>query len=123
MIKTNELRKGNWVVGSHSETPNQTKNHQVTGFDLYGQRHSYFAPIPLTPEILISSKLYKEKSLLGSEYLMFQTCTSGFELHYRLNYGDFIYLKVDGSSVSVTSVHQLQNLYFTLTGEELEVKF
>lgn len=105
MINASELRIGNWI---NHDTLGVTKVAGIT------KDADFFAePIPLTEEIL-------------------QKCgfTGGYTL--SINHGEFWYDKnilsvsygsqvEEGREVPVKSLHQLQNLYFALTGEELNV--
>lgn len=117
-MKATELRIGNWV-----DQPNKgvTKVTSILN-DLQiktetGYVDKYCRPIPLTEEWLVKF---------------------GFEYSHRLGSRSFynivnlyIEISVPNSSVYYTSkqelicyieyVHQLQNLYFALTGEELEL--
>lgn len=73
-----------------------------------------FKPIPLTEDILLKCGFYK-----GSEYYVLNGV--------NINIDNFDFTYFDNSLCSrktkINSLHQLQNLYFALTGEELEVKF
>lgn len=110
-MNANELRIGNWVTTFEDETPIQiTPRKFEVGVCRYGAQD--FNPIPLTPEIL-------EKA--------------GFERYapmmYRLKNG-WHWITVDVNSAYINGkqlillehLHQLQNLIFALTGEELEIK-
>jgi len=109
MINANELRIGNIVIGSHSDTPSIVGYHEVTAFDLYGNRNNFFEPIPLMPEIL--EKFGFEKL---HPYKIWSNGKCG--LSYK---EDGTWHETIGNSFKY--VHQLQNLYFALTGEELNI--
>ena len=79
-------------------------------------------PIPLTPE-------WFEKcgGKNGGEKLLFISMPKiKAELHFEMKpYGNFVVLKSDFGELvpeDIVYVHQLQNLYFALTGEELTIK-
>jgi len=130
-MKSNELRIANWIEF-------EGKHFQVTSIDddtpngwygrMRGNRTEYnlsnFKPIPLTEEWLLKF---------------------GFEphggIHFRtIRYSAYIAIGNDGSCglynslshfnrgssynqlIDVEYVHQLQNLYFALTGEELTIQ-
>ena len=122
-MKAQELRIGNWVQFRHTETP-----VRVTLGDFvreYNDEHlEDYEPIPLTEEWLIKF---------------------GFEpnggIHFRtIRQSAYIAIGNDGSCglynslshfnrgssynqlIDVEHVHQLQNLYFALTDEELTIK-
>jgi hypothetical protein len=110
-MKANELRIGNWMM--HSETNEyfqwDTFNFK---FDIYDNNINYiFQPIPLTEEWLL-------KFGLGSnnEYPLKLLC--GY-IKIRNGVWFFKYNKLD---IELQYVHQLQNLYFVLTGNELNLK-
>jgi len=122
MIKANELRIGNLLNYDTSEGDvvvittdfgtMQWATVDPKGFNLV---HS---PIPLTEDWLV--KLGFEKTmtwtytidLLGSLKLVYYLGEKGWSLGFK-NYSDFSNLKY---------LHELQNLYFALTGKELEMK-
>lgn len=132
-MKATELRIGNWVMGN--------KPFQVTGslIALYEGRQKLHhdtrtlpEPIPLTTEWL--EKFGFDKWSWGYEKNWFIS-NNGFDRYdvrfiIDVNEGfksvDFIatiryeYLKPEFATLRrVTYVHQLQNLYFALTGQEL----
>jgi len=111
-MKATELRIGNWVhdvVGDF-----QINGHQI---DMLERRVVTYKPIPLTEEWLIKF---------------------GFELEgYYKKYPLYSVMQHDESELicigsindsgniccsNVKYVHQLQNLYFSLTGKELELE-
>jgi hypothetical protein len=105
-MKANELRVGNWIIGCNG------KYFQIfeDGMEILMGARNYgdFDPIPLTPEIL--EKAGFEKGLNGYffrggvEYNLKRHMLEGF------GYCEILY------------VHQLQNLYYALTGEELNIE-
>lgn len=116
-MKSTELRIGNYLQGSNPiivtkilhdgwvKIEDSNSSFQVEG------EFPCFKPIPLTEEWLVKfgferSGLYNLRNdvYIYDEYGLTNT---GFE--YRYNY----------SSITIKYVHQLQNLYFALTGEEL----
>jgi hypothetical protein len=111
MIQANELRQDNWVL--KLGTPSK--------FDFYVEDdRTYldeFEPIPLTPEIL--EKCGFDKGM-GIDH-KFQ----GLRLRLWKN-NDWILLNTNGCDLyprmpTIKYLHQLQNLYFALTGKELQV--
>lgn len=107
MIAPNELRIGNWAIGK----PNG--NMFMLGD---GSAIDHFAnesePIPITPEIL--EKCGFEK---GSIYFYF----SKFRIVKINDSNNWLILLSDTYHhlCKLKYLHQLQNLYFALTGEEL----
>lgn len=104
MIQANELRIGNWVsIGEMSYRPLNKVIPELC---------SSYEPIELTPEILIDCGFEK-----GLDHFWY---SPNIEIGVLFHDSG---LTVTTQSVSrpVTHLHQLQNLYFALTGEELTV--
>ena len=110
MIKAKELRIGNWVLDMYD---NKVK---VTIID---DTVDWAKPIPLTPEILEKSGFVKQMEwtycieIQVGQKLVYYLGEKGWSIGNK-NYSDFENLKY---------LHQLQNLYHALTGEELEVNY
>ena len=111
MIQANELRIGNWMMGN---VPFQIEPNDI-GLDYYHEQQkgvSRWEPIPLTEEWLIK---FGFKRLFDKFWM---------KKHLLLNNG-FVPMFTDGNyheeeiGEQLKYVHQLQNLYFALTGEEL----
>jgi hypothetical protein len=126
MININELRRGNkFMYGESIITVYDITSEGINIQNIYDLPECYFdyrltdlSPVPLTAKVL-------------------ENC--GFTQHHDNCYSHPIYIKnifsdgpytwgvfpVDGSGVIIDnslklhSLHQLQNLYFALTGEEL----
>lgn len=105
-MKANELRLGNWVQ-KHGE---QYQCGSAT-IMMLEREESDVKPIPLTEEWLLRlgfdnddvNRFYKD-----GIYILFYNVGCSI-LHNQLH-------------VNIFYVHQLQNLYFALTGEELTLK-
>ena len=113
-MEANELRLNNWV--NHCNKEVQITIHDL--FDIAVFEDDVFTPIPLTEEWLLKFG-FEEKSKSKNFYL------GNFRFHISkpVNYDGFIFC--DGYDVitdRIKYVHQLQNLYFALTGEELVLK-
>lgn len=111
-MKVSELRIGNWVVPP--ETPFEPVPINLKGLEYYGDD---LIPIKLTEEWLL--RFGFEKSKLN--YWMLPN--KSFFLGITLN--NFIYPMFDTDNwipIKLEYVHQLQNLYFVFTGEELTIK-
>lgn len=108
MIKANELRIGNYFQSNVVGTLCIGQIHPAD-FALYdGVILSNIEPIPLTEEWLIKFgfSVYKHGAELGN-----------FSILKLLNPIEYNCL-----GVNLKYVHQLQNLYFCLCGEELTIK-
>ena len=111
-LTANELRIGNWVEYNINFPP--TEFIQLKKIDI-DDDFIDCTPIPLSPEILIRcgfSTDYKI-GLYRGRFLEWN-CGDGF---WITDDKDELY-EVD----NITSLHQLQNLYYSLTGEELIFK-
>jgi hypothetical protein len=117
MIKANYLRIGNWIKHDPSYVENQNfivsdiqthREKTVNGIEI-----DDCSPIPLTEEILL--KICAKRQIDKNRFIL-----SGYEI-YIFN-GKIVFNPISSTiSVVLKSVHQLQNLYFALTGEELKV--
>lgn len=118
MIKATELRLGNWVkVGTIESTVCFIDKYhiQLQGNALIN-RPEQVEPIHLTPEILEKcgfKKDYNGFSLVDKMSLSFAVSKDDEYLACWLDRALGIIIKY---------LHQLQNIYFSLTGEELEIK-
>lgn len=117
-MKVNELRVGNWIHLS-SNTDGIETDLQCCLFhlrELDSVKYVY-TPIPLTEEWLVKFGFHVP-SIKSRPYGKLGVIEVG-----SLPAGDWYY--DDGLSVICSNtkyVHQLQNLYFALTGFELETK-
>lgn len=134
MIQANELRIGNWVLvnghpicvkGVNDDGINQETEgsyyggwcHEYDGrfYDWYRDASQVVQPIPLTLEIL-------EKAGFVGKYIS----ASGYELEIRTDV--VVIWGTDGCTEGhnvhfpCSSLHQLQNLYLALTGDELKIQ-
>lgn len=121
MIQANELRIGNWVYYEKDKC-----NVKISIGDFLYKENEYFAPIPLTEEWLLRFGFDRELSLCDFSILLDENLDTKLmiDLHDAVATTS-IY---DCDEITITyiqdtlSVHQLQNLYFALTGEELTMK-
>ena len=127
-MKKNELRIGNWVLNKRYKSGYVMQIESIGEFGVnielgYDGRSPIIEddcsfnecnPIPLTEEWLLKFGFEKTDSHGDFEYLI------GRYSYFR---GSFYIADCDecGESVEVQHVHQLQNLYFALTGEELTI--
>mgnify|MGYP000899231752 CR=1 FL=1 len=133
-MKANELRIGNYAIFGNNANSTTEEIVAINNTDWFGEGKKYwletknlegellndFQPIPLTEEWLLK---------LGFE----RTYNSQFRLKYDLPC-DFIGFDISkteeksmegfryfGHYIKIKYVHQLQNLYFALTGQELTI--
>jgi hypothetical protein len=125
-MKANELRVGNWFneFGIPKQvTPNLIlKLYQI---EIAGKVAIDISPIPLTPEILVKAGFDKQQTIVGMndgfDYAIgFNPVTYNHILLINSNRcGEFFYQNIHHQ---IKYVHQLQNLYFCLTGKELNIE-
>ena len=110
-MKANEFRIGNWY--NEFGIPKQVvpnlilKLYQI---ELAGKVVIDVSPIPLTPEILVKAGFRQNFNFFNIRHLEYTLISN------RMRYKTKIIDK------PLKYVHQLQNLYFTLTGEELNIE-
>jgi hypothetical protein len=113
MIQPNEVRLGNWIMKVPEKRYLQLQDIIQTEYSylLNGLGLEFFRAILLTPELLMKS---------------------GFKNQYDCWYiGDFVlresfeelFYHPNGKNVGqqIEYLHQLQNIYFVITAEELEI--
>lgn len=117
-MKTSELRIGNWInncdkdyVIDHNTFINILDCEKVTGL-------FFWKPKPLTEEWL--GRLGFEKSSEG--YWSNGKLEVGFTTTDENIQYEYISVTYKTEMTDLKYVHQLQNLYFALTGEELTIK-
>lgn len=134
MIKREELRFDNWVLGSiRPEEPVQINSIDKTICKAgeYLEGYESVNPIPLTEEWLIRMGFEIEKYPV---YLTYKIWVGDFKLIYRVHNArksTELWLEGNGAydeygEADLTDickyVHSLQNIYFALTGKELTIK-
>jgi hypothetical protein len=112
-MNANELRIGNWVLYPHT---------QLEPFRIEYPRQIELAgivqPIPLTPEILEAAGFEKDSP---EGWYTIQPNPWSQKMQIFFPAGDVPHYADGAFSPNVQYLHQLQNLYFSLTGTELKV--
>ena len=120
-MQANELRVGNWVQVKHTGHYVQI-GHRDIGYIIEGSDN--YSPIPLTPEILEQCGFEVTAGGKTSNYRYY--ASFGFVDVKFCEEGITTYLCFGGVKTaihdSITSLHQLQNIYFSLTNTELQWK-
>lgn len=128
-INAKELRIGNITILHRGDDFSGNENRELDAIDINVafEEPERFSPIPLTPEIL--EKCGFEKRLHGNEWFVVcgktsknmsglfieiniddnYSCSIGQLNHFSHQFGEYKHL------------HQLQNLYYSLTGTELPI--
>ena len=110
-MKANELRIGNWVMVFPVKNPQQVCDvmfDSVNTESVFGQHYGEVDPIRLTEDWLLGFGIEK---MHDGNYWTKKLCI-------RKDRNEFYALYEQGR-IYIQHVHQLQNLYFALTGEEL----
>jgi hypothetical protein len=124
MIKSNELRIGN-LVNYENEAYcvwSEIRKYSVT-LDNLKTRHIGAAaydeidPIQLTEEWLLKFGFEEKNKWFKKDDVMlgYISTDENLQLEWKTCVGDWVL-------INVTHVHQLQNLYFALTKQDLEIK-
>jgi hypothetical protein len=130
-MKASELRIGNWI-SYRGETDCYVSSLGSKGFETCREHNDLsngsddineYQPIPLTEEWLLKFGFIKE----GTEYYKKSNDHGDVLLFYSPRHNKYWYMAAVervqyNSTKPIEYVHQLQNLYFGLTGEELEIK-
>ena len=108
-MKANELRIGNWVIDIFdikNPIERQIDLDDLSMFKNYTQHPLPFNPIPITEE-WVSKSIVASKGVFNIALADDDFVNNCYSIRYERIY------------VKIKYVHQLQNLYFALIGEEL----
>ena len=131
MIEANELRIGNLVYDNFDvSNPYVVTIFSLDDFIAISHGCNKYQPIPLTEEWLVKCGFVKDSKieyLMGhinntytKSYLIIGTYDNVFSPCVRMyDRDDWAYYEEIGENIKY--LHQLQNLYFALTGEELTI--
>ncbi len=113
MIQANELRIGNWVFDEDMPNGGGNGNMEIDTLVLSDIGMFGLRGIILTPQIMeLCGFVYKDCYRLENFWFTQYDYTQ-IRFWINGNYGGIIHCEF---------LHQLQNLYFALTGKEIEVK-
>lgn len=134
MVNANELRIGNWVLINNPEYHPQLMGNPVIvkgiydrggyiinvdhGEDQYSQYLSFVRPIPLDPEILEKCGFKISNGNIGEFYSNRYPIGKSLGLKALVE-GEFLLINFH---TRFKYLHEFQNLYFSLVGEELDVQ-
>jgi hypothetical protein len=123
-LEAKDLRIGNWLQNNFG-TSYQVTPSLILEFSLFGIKDK---PIPLTEEWLLrfGFKHIIEKSGFKALKKELNSINQDWEMFYELKNDKYsFYLINDANEVfylnHIEQVHSLQNLYHSLTGEELHL--
>lgn len=143
-MEADDLRIGNWVkdikkgyVSIHGIEPNwdEVWLNYCHGSGIYKKRIIDIEPIPLTEELLLKCgfdvRRYDYNPGDGQTAELVRLTPCGYYQSFRMSKGNnweyWTYYHCGGDEqvnivdIEIKSLHQLQNLYFALTGKELKI--
>lgn len=120
-MKAEDLRIGNWIKQAfgYCQVRGTAKNAiwlNDEGGPVLIDSFMLIEPIPITEDILLKCGFYQKNNLFILKDITLQLINCGTEIDNHLG---FVLL---GFNNEIKYVHQLQNLYFALTGEELIIE-
>lgn len=124
-MKANELRIGNYYLDFDDEIQ-QIEMIQpfMFGFKYRWEWEKYIKPIPLTEEILLKCGFEWSIQHQAHKHKKFKYVIDFYNSHPQFN-SSVCFLNKEHRSgenlICIQYLHQLQNLYFALTNEELTV--
>lgn len=115
----NELRIGNIVLRKNSNDEWKETTVNLTYMGLIYEFPEDYKPIPLTEDWFEKLGFELNDDYLSEDHLYKDWVKKGVRIQLPfLTYSD-----EDGEvSIDIKSVHQLQNLFYSLTGEELTIQ-
>lgn len=118
-MKANELRIGNWVWNDVQNLPVKV-DMQILNEQYYADRGigQSWLPFPLTEEILLKCGFIKVRY----EKYAHNKLNKLRAFPHVMKEGFGIYMMGSYTLPHIKYLHQLQNLYFELTGQELDIK-
>ncbi len=122
-MKTNELRIGNYVnfIGKREKVSKILESHVFFEGVEVGQWLSDVEPIPLTEQWLLDLGFHAIRPLFDMKRFK----RGRFHVSHMLDEYKFVFKKDADSPYTplrdIEFVHELQNLFFALTGEELTI--
>lgn len=114
-MKAQELRIGNYY--NHNREIKQVTPSTIE--EVWNEQREWCKPIPLTEEWLLKLGFYENRTGNPSWQL---DVNLDFCIWGRPGRGFNVYVNSDEIGNPILYVHQLQNLYFALTGCELGIK-
>lgn len=126
MIHETEIRIGNWVANIHTGNPYQlTINKMIGLLPHFRENILYVKPIQITEDVLLKCGFTKHEATHANYFNVWidEKETTYLSIYSNENY--WIGCEDTNEIVGLGKIkhlHQLQNLYFTLTGKELQIE-
>jgi len=124
MIQEHELRIGNLVLIPYNKS-NKKEGFYQARIEKIGEFGSYIKPEDYEPILLTEELLLKfgfEKEPCPHNETMYYWIPNILSLEKSIEHDSSIVFSHDWGEVEIKYVHQLQNLYWVLFGEELTIK-
>lgn len=119
-MKANELRIGNYVQHKHGGGIIETVVEPHLAPQFWKSIEGTYEPIPITEEWLVNLEL-QEAHYGTRRNPRYNLPGYGYEIHLSDDTEHGVYF--EGNCMTyIKYVHQLQNLIFALTGEEITIK-
>lgn len=125
MIKSNELRIGNYVYYQHPTTDLLVHKIEWLDFkeinefpDIYNQYHK---PIPITEELLLKKGFDKSNDL--DKFYHLEILNEWTRIYFNPKHKlCTLSINQNDSCIKIQYLHELQNLVFSLTKKELDIQ-
>lgn len=115
-MKANEIRLSNWFIGYDYKPFKWEIEHFANLATVYPDE-IIKSPIPLTEEILLKA---------GFKVSMNKTCygmiSESGKTRLSIFHDGLFKVSCEDLEIKVKHLHQLQNLFFALTGEEIKIE-
>lgn len=119
-IAANELRIGNFVFhcpfGTDAKISVQVKVIKEDKINEDAMFLELVEPIPITPDILIAYGFIRQLRKYNGT---FYHTGVWFSIRHKTSTDKYYYITYKNSGIELKYLHQLQNLHFALTGNEL----
>lgn len=121
MIESNELRQGNLLylkdrIVTVEGIPNTIR--LLVQWEQFAVDIEEFEPIPISDTILVQCGFEKK----DDTFVVLDIKNAVLNKIYSRNNVYYLYLSDYGIDFQITYLHQLQNLYFVLQQEELQIR-
>ncbi len=125
-IKPSDLRLGNWVMYDNryfqiSMIADVFPELNTTEFGIGVVDYNNISAIPLSEEVLLRSGFHKCEKHENFYQIILNDWTKIYVAFHEKQYAVELSISKHSFCPKVNYLHQLQNLYYTLTGEEMEV--
>jgi hypothetical protein len=122
MIQANELRLGNWIEAEVNFEYQQIQVFEINEDTLNGFKGVLRSStgIPLTEDWLLKLGFEKDDGESDNPFCTLRFSNFEFQSDLSVNF-ERVYVRLNNKDLIIEYVHQLQNLYFALTGAELTI--